>query len=250
MYHSIINPTLKDFRQKILQLPDKAQYVKEDLLQSNFLIDKQDQFELYYAAHNEYINTSAKVMILGITPGWQQMERSIFTARQCLLKGLSLEETAYQVKLACRFYGVMRETIIVMLNKLQLHEHLGLGDSGQLFTKATAYLHSSSCIRYPVFFKGKNYTGHTPNITLHPLLLKHAEQTIMRDIVPLQQALIIPLGRAVEDVLRYFIKLGQVREEQCLFGFPHPSGANGHRYKQFEQNKESMMLQLNRYYNN
>ncbi|MFX3628134.1 MAG: hypothetical protein ACE3JR_02025 [Ectobacillus sp.] len=24
-----------------------------------------------------------------------------------------------------------------------------------------------------------------------------------------------------------------IDEKRCLFGFPHPSGANGHRFKQF-----------------
>ncbi|WP_221565024.1 hypothetical protein [Alkalihalobacillus sp. TS-13] len=35
-----------------------------------------------------------------------------------------------------------------------------------------------------------------------------------------------------------------VRKNDCLFGFPHPLGANGHRVAQFGFNKERFNLQI------
>lgn len=29
----------------------------------------------------------------------------------------------------------------------------------------------------------------------------------------------------------------KIKQHTCLYGFPHPSGANGHRQKQFDKNK-------------
>lgn len=52
--------------------------------------------------------------------------------------------------------------------------------------------------------------------------------------------MIIPLGKAVEEVLALMINENLIKKEQCLLGFPNPSGANGHRKIQFEANKEKM----------
>jgi hypothetical protein len=64
-----------------------------------------------------------------------------------------------------------------------------------------------------------------------PFLLGFSHDTLRTDILPLNKPLIIPLGKAVESVLEQFIKEGSISESQCLMGFPHPSGANGHRQK-------------------
>lgn len=40
----------------------------------------------------------------------------------------------------------------------------------------------------------------------------------------------------------------QIKKEQCLFGFPHPSGANGHRKKQFEENKVKLLKVIEEYF--
>ena len=53
--------------------------------------------------------------------------------------------------------------------------------------------------------------------------------------------ILIPLGRAVEDVLLKLSKDGLLDENIILKGFPHPSGANVNRIAQFNDNKESMM---------
>ena len=44
------------------------------------------------------------------------------------------------------------------------------------------------------------------------------------------------------------IKDNLIKEEQCLLGFPHPSGANGHRKKQFEENKMKLLRIVEEYF--
>ena len=56
-----------------------------------------------------------------------------------------------------------------------------------------------------------------------------------------EEILLIPLGKAVEEVLIKLKEYGIVKEEQVLMGFPHPSGANVNRLVQLEQNKEEMI---------
>ena len=74
--------TLYDYKEAIKELPLKNKYRKEDLLIDKFLIDKEKNIEIYYAPHNEYLNPKARVFIIGITPGFQQMSTAIATARK------------------------------------------------------------------------------------------------------------------------------------------------------------------------
>lgn len=63
-------------------------------------------------------------------------------------------------------------------------------------------------------------------------------------------AFYIPLGKSVEEVLECMVQENILRREQCLFVFPHPSGANGHRKKQLEENKEDLKRKIKDYWRN
>ena len=56
--------TLYDYAEIIKKLPLKDKYTKEELLIEDLLIDKEKNIEIYYAPHNEYINTKEKVIIV------------------------------------------------------------------------------------------------------------------------------------------------------------------------------------------
>ena len=53
--------TLYDYKEAIKELPLKNKYTKEELLIDKFLVDKENNIEIYYAPHNEYLNQNAKV---------------------------------------------------------------------------------------------------------------------------------------------------------------------------------------------
>ncbi|MFC3885760.1 hypothetical protein ACFOU2_20695 [Bacillus songklensis] len=236
------------FASRILQLPDKEEYEKADLLTSSFLLHRKGDVSIFYAAHNEVVNEQAKVFIVGITPGWKQMERSIYTARKCLVQGLSLEETAQAVKKECRFFGSMRHNIIVMLNELELPSYLGIDDCEELFHSKEHLLHTTSLIKHPVFVNGKNYTGHNPSLLKENLFNQYLGCFFEKELMVLEGVLIIPLGKAVETVLRGFVNQKAITEKQCLFAFPHPSGANGHRRKQFALHKELLISKVRHFF--
>ncbi len=56
-----------------------------------------------------------------------------------------------------------------------------------------------------------------------------------------EDILLIPLGKAVEEVLCKLKDEGLIKENQILMGFHHPSGANVNRLVQLEENKENMI---------
>ena len=58
------------------------------------------------------------------------------------------------------------------------------------------------------------------------------------------RAVIVPLGKSVEGVLRLLSAEGRLSPDRWLSGFPHPSGANGHRVRIFKENCASLRRQV------
>lgn len=230
----------------IKELPIKKSYTKEEILIPKLLIKEEKDISFYYCTHNEYMNPKAKVFIVGITPGFNQMNKSLVAARMCLEEGIPLKDIPYICKREARFEGSLRKNIISMLNELELHKKYGLEDSAELFGRKDDLLHTTSLIPYATFVKGKNYTGHQPPLLKNECLMEFVEAHFYPQINVLKDALIIPLGKSVEEVLVKLIEEKQLKEEQCLLGFPHPSGANAHRYEQFAQNKDGMWIKLHK----
>ena len=233
--------TLIEYINKIRLLPIKNKYTKDEILTKDFLIDKDGSLEIYYAPHNEYINQNAKIFIVGITPGFSQMSTAISKARKDIEENKSIEEIQYDCKVEGRFSGPLRKNIIQMLDEIKLNEALEIDSCEELFNDKDYLLHTTSLIPYSVFLKGNNYTGHSPKLLKSKFLMNYVYENFKENISKLDNVLIIPLGKAVEEVLEELVKNKVIKEEQILKGFPHPSGANGHRLVQLEENKDSMI---------
>lgn len=208
----------------------------------NFRMERCGHIDMYYAPHNEYINTLASVVIIGITPGWTQMRTAYEAARAGLAKGMSDEEVCRIAKEAASYAGSMRQNLISMLDELRLNEKMGLPSCADLFERQRNLLHTTSVLRFPIFVRNKNYTGASP-LLLANTFLRTKAIAYMKEELPLldEKALVIPLGRAVEQVLHVMKEEGILNGQHCLWGFPHPSGANGHRFRQFEANRSLML---------
>ena len=225
--------------QLILNLPD-TEYEKFDILNENFELYSDENLKIYFAPHNEFINKQAKVFIVGITLGWTQTKIAYEIAKKGLNQKLAYKEIKQNCKKGARFAGSMRKNIITMLDEIDLNKKLHISSCSELFEDKDYLLHTTSVIPYPVFINGKNYTGNNPSIIESEILYKYVEQYFYKEAKILKDALIIPLGKSVQQVLEKMVDEKIIKEEQCLFGFPHPSGANGHRIKQFERNNENL----------
>ncbi len=104
--------------------------------------------------------------------------------------------------------------------------------------------HTTSVLPCPVFMDGANYSGHRPPIGRSPLLAEIMMAHMGTELSSLHKPLIIPLGRAVEEALRLLAADGWLSEAQVLWGFPHPSGANGSRHSQFEAALPGMLERI------
>ena len=141
----------------------------------------------------------------------------------------------------------MRNNLVNMLDELKLNEKLNINSCIELFEEKDYMLHTTSMIPYPVFINNRNYTGSIPKIKDNSILYSYVIKYFYEEVKDLSNALFIPLGKAVEEILKDMIYEKIIREEQCLLGFPHPSGANGHRKKQFELCKNDLLDKIEKY---
>ncbi|GGP16649.1 hypothetical protein [Oceanobacillus neutriphilus] len=224
----------------IEQLPDSRELRRDDLIHPDFLIEKENNLEIYYAPHNEYINDQAEIVIVGITPGWTQMKKAFETFVALKAANLSVGRILEVTKKEASFSGTMRLNLIHMLDEIKLHDALGLPGTACIFENSRPILHTTSMIKYPVFYKGKNYTGHQPKIKNSPLLSKYAYDGFADEINSLPpSSLLIPLGKTVDAIIDELKQEGRINQV-CLKDFPHPSGANGHRMKEFNKQKNTL----------
>jgi hypothetical protein len=233
----------------IENLPNKNFFNYSDLLTNDFLIESDKNLSIFYAPF-DYINKNAKIIIIGITPGFTQMEIAIRNTRNNLLLGKSFNSITKHIKEKAAFAGQMRNNIITMFDDLNLNKIFGLKSCSLLFDKEYVGLtHMTSIIRYPVFNDGKDYTGHFPEIIKSNMLKEYVQKIFMKELRCINYSIIIPLGSAVSKVLKWISEEFYNIDDKCLFDFPHPSGANGHRIKIFTQKKNEYKEKINKILN-
>lgn len=244
---------LYDYEEAIKRLPLKDKYTKDEILTEDFLIERDGNIEIYYAPHNEFINSNAKIFIVGITPGFNQMSTALATARKGFENKDSIEKIKYDCKVSGRFSGSLRKNMISMLDEIKLNKVLNLESCGELFGDKDNLLHSTALIPYPVFVKKANYTGHTPKLIKSSFLMNYVYDNFLYELKSLENfenILLIPLGKAVEEVLEKLQGEGVIKENQILKGFPHPSGANVNRIPQLNENKEKLINHIEEFFRN
>ena len=203
---------------------------KTTVTNKNFLIKRDNNIKIYYAPF-DYINSKAKIMIIGITPGLQQMVQSF----EAVNNGRTLKE----VKDLSSFKGSMRTTLIKYLDALKINKKLRIKSCESLFNINSRYLHSTSLIKYPVFDKGKNYSGSS--LLKKKILLDFLETHFVKELKKLDKTIIVPLGNTVSSTIDYLNDKFNLKLKCFLKGFPHPSGLNVRKDVQFKENKIRMM---------
>jgi hypothetical protein len=175
------------------------------------------------------------------------MDIAFRSSRAALLNASTGIEACARAKHDASFAGTMRSNLCSMLDEIGLPTALGISRSIELFGAHCSLLHSTSAIRYPVFVTGQNYTGHNPPLLKHPLLRQFVENVLGPELRSVPDALLVPLGTAVEEALAFLASIGVVRLERCLLGFPHPSGAYAGRIGRFREIRDSLQRSVRRW---
>lgn len=187
------------------------------------LVDADGDVKIYYAPF-EYINPTARVVLVGITPGPTQMGNANHEARRALLAGASDLEAMRRAKDVAAFSGEpMRSNLIKQIDHWGLPEWLGIADAAELFASAKHLVHSTSLLRYPVFVSDHAFRGK-PDMTRHPLLRKYLLQHFVSEVQTLTNAVFLGLGPLVQNVLDGLVRQRVLPKDRVLGGMLHPSG--------------------------
>jgi hypothetical protein len=191
----------------------------------------------------DYVNTQAKIVLVGITPGFTQLKNALIEAQKQIKAGSDELTILQAAKKTGAFSGAMRPNLVGMLDHLKVNELLGIHSCDALFGSANHLVHTTSVLRHPVFLDGENYNG-TPNMTKNPLLLKFLTEHFAREAATLKNAIFVPLGPKVSEALSWLVKQGLMDGANVLDGLPHPSGANAERIAYFLGKKQASQLSV------
>jgi hypothetical protein len=117
----------------------------------------------------DYVNPAAQIVIVGLTPGRQQMANALLAASRSLKNGNSEAEAMREAKTYASFSGPMRANLVAMLDSIGVNHWLGISTTGLLWEADAHRVQFTSVLRYPVFVAGANYSG-APAPLSSPLL--------------------------------------------------------------------------------
>lgn len=235
------------FYDALLGLPVKAtgqRYAKAELISPRFLLSREAGLEMYYAPFH-YLNRNARIVLVGLTPGWTQMETAFRAARIGLASGLEGEHLFKQIDRTGSFSGPMRKNLVAMLDGLGLNMLFKITSCNELFDTAHHLVYFTSAVSAPIFRHGDNYRGLNPALLQVSALRKWVCENLAAELSALPKAVVIPLGRVADEAIRFLRARNTIGlSERSLVGFPHPSGANGHRKGDFERGRETWAGQV------
>lgn len=198
-----------------------------DGLPQSLLMEREGDLSVYYAPF-DHVNAKARVVLVGITPGIQQADNALESAKAALNAGKPAAEALRTAKATASFSGAMRGNLIRCLDTIGVPAKLGIPSADQLFGSRSDLVHYTSVLRYPVLHRGANYNRQVP-IRSSAFLQRWVRDAFETEVEPLADALWIPLGDQPAEVLDGLVRQGRLRSSQVLIGVPHPSGANAER---------------------
>ena len=193
-----------------------------------FSLGKEGKYSLQYIPF-EHVNLEAKLVIVGITPGNNQLDLAYQTAQELLKSGRPVDEILVEVKKAGAFGGKsMKPYLLKMLRHFQFEKLLGIDDVESLWDANAGLLHSTSVVPHAAFKDGERFNGGFDEIMASPLLEKCFLDCFVPSVREItRKALFVALGPCPKAALDWCIREGALRQEQVLGSFCHPSSAGG-----------------------
>lgn len=199
----------------------------------DLLLWQSPPLSVYYAPWDR-VNTAARVMLVGITPGLYQATE----ARRCLAQGLSDEEALRSTDAGPSLgLCVPISSICSTVSGLRVR-------SG--WTAPLPFRYPSSpgrpCVRYRLsrVRERPELRGQESLPGQAPALRSFVRSCLGARVAMASGALVIPLGTAVQEAVTLLVADGLLDPRRCLAGFPHPSGGNGHRESQYASRREAL----------
>lgn len=213
---------LDGYRDIISRKGESAVRSEETLLAS----DGRD--ELYYIPF-EWTNPQAKLVVVGITPGPNQMELAYRTASSKIKVGLDDEGILKAAKAHGAFgSATMRPNLIKMMNHFGFADLFDVEDVADFWDRRSDVFLGTSVIPHAAFRNGKPFAGSFDDV----MKSKIFSECFHVDFVPSLKdipgdARFVALGETPLRALSWCVRYGKLKEEQVLGAFAHPSTNGG-----------------------
>ncbi len=187
-------------------------------------VHKSKRLDVAYAPF-DHVNIGADIVIVGITPGKQQMRAALEEAYRAIMLGLPDAEVLARAKVHASFAGTMRTNLVKLMDAVGLNVSLGIASTASLWGVDSHRAHFTSALRYPTFVDGENYS-RSPDMNGVPFLFDRSRNWLKEELSLFPDAVIVPMGDMVSEVLTRIGREMSISNDRILAGMPHASGAN------------------------
>jgi len=173
----------------------------------------------------DYVNTSATLVIVGVTPGPNQALRSYRAAQMAAARGADSQADLERIKTESSFRGeVIEANLMSLLEHSGLAERAGIKNIDHLWTKEAFKVHFTSTIRYPTFINRDLFNNQVDSLG-HSELRKYIETYLADELASVPpNAEIVALGQKGPRIVRHAAEVAGI-DPRRVVALPHPSGS-------------------------
>lgn len=227
------------YRQAILNHNINAESIPNDFL----LAESDDEKLREYYIPFDYVNTNAKVILCGLTPGRAQWFNAVQEAKRALLENNDDAATLIRAKQTGAFSGSMRSRLVEMLDLIGLNKALNIDSTDQAFEPDAQLIHFTSVLNQPILEnKGGRWTNYNalsvPNVKKNFFFTRSIMEGILKEINAMPDTPIFVLGTPCTKIFKQLVEANEVDPKRVFAGVPHPSGANNERVAVFLNKKD------------
>ncbi|MBO1077361.1 hypothetical protein [Roseomonas marmotae] len=176
----------------------------------------------------EHVERRAKLVLVGITPGPEQLKLAYGKAQMLLRVGRPHDEVLRLVKPHGAFGGQMRPGLLKMLGHFGFASLMGVKDELEFWEGSPHLLHSTSVVPHAAFTGEDMFNGSFEDVMRSAALRECFEQHFLPELALLpQEAVFIALGPTPLDALDYAAARGLLAPERILGALAHPSKSGG-----------------------
>jgi hypothetical protein len=208
-----------------------------------FSLGRHGRHELQYIPF-EHVNRAPRLVIVGITPGNNQLNLAYGKAQELLRAGWPDEQILTEIKKAGAFGGpAMKPNLLKMLRHFHFEKILDIPDVESLWEENAGLLHSTSTVPHAAFKAGKMFAGSFEEVLASPLLRECFLDCFVASAAEISKdALFVGLGPCPKAALEWCVREGVLGRGQVLGSFCHPATTGGSTVKYYlrEVTKEEL----------
>jgi hypothetical protein len=206
-----------------------ANFGASAVLHPSTSLDEDTKYRLFYIPF-EHVNKSARLVIVGITPGLTQLQKAYDAIKVGTRAGLTPDALLADAKRIGAFGGPsMRPNLVRLINETGISRALGIIDANELWDDRSDLLHATSVVPHAAFHNsGKMFNGSFDEVLNSRALRTSFESDFVPTLSDIRPgAMYIGLGPTPRAALDWCVKRGYIASHQVLGSFPHPSTNSG-----------------------